>query len=406
LVQDILKDAGVSNVKAFVDSALPRSQTATRKSNDGAGSPFEFPETVPWSDPVIGTDLLDETVAVIRRHVVMTGAQADAVGLWIGFAYAIPWLGVAPILSINSPAMRCGKTALCSIIHALVPRPLLLSSITPAVLFRLIERHEPTVIADEADTWLRDEHSDLRGVFNAGFTRNAARVGRCSGENLDVRLFSVFAPKVLAMIGRPPSTIRDRSISIDLRRKAASETVQSLRLDRLPESLSSLRRKWQRWVGDRAEQIEQSDPNVPALGSDRAADCWRPLLTIADLVGEHWPERARRSALEVVGSQEPDEGYGVGLLADIRGIFDAQPGADVLGSSDIAARLVLLEDRPWAEVSRGGPLTPAKLARLLKPFGIVGGDYRLPKGVLKGYRRIAFADAWSSYLPEAQQRDK
>ena len=69
-----------------------------------------------------------------------------------------------------------------------------------------------------------------------------------------------------------------------------------------------------------------------------------------------------------------------------------------------------MSDRPWAEYSHGRAISTAKIARLLRPFGIVGGEYRIAAEgdkVLKGYRRDAFSDAWVRYLPsEARQRDK
>ena len=42
---------------------------------------------------------------------------------------------------------------------------------------------------------------------------------------------------------------------------------------------------------------------MPAGLDDRAADCWRPLLAIAELVGGDWPERARAAALALSGGE-------------------------------------------------------------------------------------------------------
>ena len=63
--------------------------------------------------------------------------------------------------------------------------------------------------------------------------------------------------------------------------------------------------------------------------------------------------------------------------------------------------LVELEERPWAEYSGGKSLTKAKLARLLRPFGVVSGTIRLPDGKTpKGYLLDQFTDPWSRYLPK------
>ena len=46
---------------------------------------------------------------------------------------------------------------------------------------------------------------------------------------------------------------------------------------------------------DHASELREADPVVPPELHDRAADNWRPLLAIADLVGGEWPEaRANR----------------------------------------------------------------------------------------------------------------
>ncbi len=47
------------------------------------------------------------------------------------------------------------------------------------------------------------------------------------------RRFKVWAPKAIAMIGRLPDTLEDRSIVVPLRRKRDGEAVERFRVDRL-----------------------------------------------------------------------------------------------------------------------------------------------------------------------------
>jgi uncharacterized protein DUF3631 len=58
---------------------------------------------------------------------------------------------------------------------------------------------------------------------------------------------------------------------------------------------------------------------------------------------------------------------------------------------------VELEERRWADYSHGKPLTKAKLARLLRSYGVVSRSVRLPDGrTPKGYlleQFIALANA-------------
>jgi hypothetical protein len=90
-----------------------------------------------------------------------------------------------PFLYPRSPEKRCGKTTLMLVMYELVRRPLLVTNVAPAPLFRCIEEFRPTLLLDEADTWLR-ENEELRGILNGGHSRKTARVIRCVGDEHEV----------------------------------------------------------------------------------------------------------------------------------------------------------------------------------------------------------------------------
>ena len=91
-------------------------------------------------------------------------------------------------------------------------------------------------------------------------------------------------------------------------------------MDRL-DRLEPLRRKTHTWAQGNLEVLRDSDPNVPQLQTDRAADNWRPLLAIADQVGGIWPDRARKAAVLLSGRKDEDEDAAVLLLADVQRVF-------------------------------------------------------------------------------------
>src|SRR5439155_12893052 len=152
-----------------------------------------------------------------------------------------------------------------------------------------------------------------------------------------------------AMIGNLPGTLADLSISITLKRKRPDEVVENFRHDRT-EDLDQLARMCARWAGDNIGRLRGADPTVPANLYNRAADNWRPLLALADAAGGAWPERARAIAAQTV---DADQAKRVGLLADIRDVFQAR-GIDRIKSADLAAALVAIEGHPWAEHGRSG----------------------------------------------------
>ena len=108
-------------------------------------------------------------------------------------------------------------------------------------MFRSVEKFHPTLLLDEAETFLKD-CEELRGIINAGHTRKTAIVIRTVGEKHEPRAFSTWCPKFLALIGRLPDTLTDRSIVIRMRRKTAGDAVAQLRDDRLDEACAPLKR--------------------------------------------------------------------------------------------------------------------------------------------------------------------
>ncbi len=200
-----------------------------------------------------------------------------------------------------------------------VPRPLLMENLSVAVLFRLVNAHAPTILADEYDAWLKD-NEELRGLLNSGH-RRGGQVFRCVGDSNEVRGFQVFAPAVLCGIGALPGTLHDRSIVIRLERAKPGELRErfdSRRVDREKE----LCRKLARWCADNAARLESCDPVLPSGAFNRLADNWRPLFAIAEIAGGDWPQRAAAAFAKLNSQDDADaQGSGVMLLADIRQVF-------------------------------------------------------------------------------------
>jgi putative DNA primase/helicase len=371
---------------------------------DGAkqGRGLTLPEPQPWPDPVEGIELLGELSAAIKRHVVMPDHVADAVAMWAVHTYIVECFGISPRLAITSPEKGCGKTTLLDVVSRLVWRPLS----TAAAIFRVVDILQPTLLIDEADTFLRD-NEDLRGVLNSGH-RHGGSVLRTVGDDHEPRPFATYSACAIALIGKLPATLADRSITAELRRRLASEAVEPFRHDRTTH-LDMLARKAARWASDNADCVRGADPDIPAGIFNRVADNWRPLLAIADAAGGDWPERARRVLAAMAGAND-DQSTGAMLFADIRDIFSERE-ADRLPSSELAEALVAIEGRPWAEWRHGKPITANGLARLLAPYGIAPATIRVGTKTPKGYQLADFADAFERYLPpdgasKAQHRNK
>jgi putative DNA primase/helicase len=354
----------------------------------------------PSSSSVAGAQLLDELAAIFRRYVILPRYGAETLALWVMHAWALDASDISPFLVLKSPEKRCGKTTVLVLLQFLTPKSELASNITPAAIFRYIEQERPTLIIDEADTFV-NANDEMRGILNSGHTRASAfviRVVEIAREHVAKR-FSTWAAKAIAGIGSLADTISDRSIILVMQRKTRDQKVNRLRRRGSPE-LGEIRRKALRWTQDNQAALAEADERteVPAELHDRAADNWRPLLTIADHAGHNWPDIARKAALALSGSDVADASTGVQLLADIRGAF--KPGEDCLATKALIERLVADPERPWADYRRGTPLSDRQLASLLKPFGIFSGTvHRVGAPDAKGYTRQQFEEAWQRYLP-------
>jgi putative DNA primase/helicase len=376
-----------------------RQRSAGQGDPAAGGSPLAIAEITPWPEPVDAAAVLDEAAAAFGRYLALPAGAADGLALWVAFTYAFEAFWFSPRLAITSPEKQCGKTTLLTLLGMLASRPLNASNITAAAVFRSIELARPTLLIDEADTFLA-QNDELRGILNAGHNRGGAVV-RVVGEDHEPRQFSAWSPVAIAKIGALPDTLADRSITIAMRRRLPGETVARLRGDR-GAMFERLRQKLARFAADAQARLAIADPETPAGLSDRAADNWRVLLIIADEAGGDWPERARLSCAHLCGrASDADETHRVRLLRDLKAIFD-QRGAAKLASAELCDRLADDEAGPWAEFGRAGkPITAPALARLLKPFGVAPKTMRHDAQTWKGYDRAAFEDAWARYLADS-----
>ena len=379
---------------ATLDAEIKRFRNQSGPQNGDDAVFLDDPE--PWPERVDGSELLTDLTTAVNRHLVLPAGAAEAVALWIVHAHAHDTASISPILAVTSPTPECGKTTLLTLLGACVPRPLPASNITAAAMFRSVEKWTPTVLVDEADTFLRD-NDDLRGVLNSGHNRDAAWIIRTVGDNHDPCRFKTWSPKAIALIGRLPPTLKSRAIHIELRRMAGGEHIEPLRGDRLGH-LEPLRRKTWRWATDNALQLADAEPGMPSALRGRAADNWRHLLAIADLAGGDWPQRARDAA-QTLSVGRDEQSAGIMLLEDLRAMF-AERATDRLSSTDIVGVLGGLEDRPWPEWKADKPITVRQLARLLEPFGIAPSTIRTGIGTAKGYLLAQFEEPFRRYLPD------
>lgn len=134
----------------------------------------------------------------------------------------------------------------------MVFRPLPASNITAASLFRAIEKYKPTLLLDEADTFLHN-NDEMKGIINSGYGSSSSYVIRTVGDDFETKIFNTFGPKAIAQIDTPQETIMDRGIIIEMRRKKPDEKSERLRSDRIFEELKHLRQRL--WIRRRGRHL-------------------------------------------------------------------------------------------------------------------------------------------------------
>jgi hypothetical protein len=383
-----------STLRAEVEKERARQNP---KADELQGQSVEVVERMPWNEKVKGAAVLDALVAVIRKHVVLSTPAVVSIALWILASYSFDEFFIFPRLRIRSPVKGCGKSTLLDVMECLVNRPFLVGGTSAAPLFRLIEAKHPTMLLDESDTYLKD-NPDLHNICNNGHKKNG-QVLRCEGEKLESRAFSVWAPMAIAGIGTLKGTIEDRSIHVRLQKKKPTETVSRFRADRPGKAIEEIACKAARWAQDHGIALGNADPVIPTSVFNRDADNWRPLLAVADLAGDGWPDKARAAAIMTADVAEDDEAR-LQVLDDIKAIFEAplHAGDKAIFSANLVAELLNLEGSRWAEYNYGKGLSQNGLSRLLSEYGIHAQQMRIGEEKKRGYFITDFDEAFASYL--------
>lgn len=349
---------------------------------------------------------LEETEGWLNRFVVFPNEHGStAVALWVAYTHVAEQFDVAPYLLITAAEIESGKTRIMEVAAPLCDAPMFSSSMTPAVLFRTIDRDHPTLFLDEADNiWAGrrdDKASELVALLNAGH-RRGVKAQRMGGRNrTELEEFDVFGPKAIAGafpdVGNIPEALRSRSIHLRMQRKLPGESVARWTRQTRQQTV-----EWVEGLADRlAKYGNEAEPwsytvrPIPDL-SDRDFDIWEPLLAIAHAAGGDWPAKAHDAAIALC-APDPSQATPLRILVlrDLAELWDGD--AAYMFTGDILEGLHALEDRQWSDFY-GSPLTAHRLAKFLTAYGIESkpaGESRR-----RGYYRQDLDDAWRRYAPE------
>jgi hypothetical protein len=351
-----------------------------------------------YSYAVLPLDLVE---SFLRRFVAYPSEHALVAHiLWIAHCHMLERFDTTPRLAFMSPEKMSGKTRALEVTALFVPSPILSISASPAVIVRLVAAAPRTILYDEIDAMFgtvkaQEANADFCSILNGGY-RRGAKVYRCNtaGNKIEPEELDAFSPVALAGLRTLPDTLASRSIFIHMRRRAPGEEVEPFRERIHSQQAKPIMERLIEWCAERncgPVEVELPDGII-----DRNADCWEPLLVVADEAGGDWPERGRDAAVYLTANAA-DENLteGVELLSHIKFVFAAETQ---LATQTLIDRLCNLEESPYADI-RGKKMDGAALAKRLKSYHIKSRVIRVGDKTPRGYLASDFQDAWSRYLP-------
>jgi hypothetical protein len=279
--------------------------------------------------------------------------------------------------------------------------------ITRAALYTEIEAMARVILIDEAEN-LQSTNSPFRPILNSGYRRGGKVLRKNGRQNEE---FSTFCPKVMAQIGDVYSSLRDRCITIEMRRMQDGPRKEFVRQvakeegraiikeleDTLPEYFDDIRNAYLNYH-------ELYPTSMDFLQQGRDKEVWKPLFAICQVIApERIPELSNSSIdiatfktrpIRRLGDLRDEEQkmrkleYTERLVRDALTVVGTR---DRIASAELVKGLRDIPTSPWRSYEGAG-ITNISLAAMLKLFGVEPKTIRLkrksePTSTLKGYLR-------------------
>jgi hypothetical protein len=341
----------------------------------------------------------------------MSESARLTVTFWLIASYTFKLYRKFPYLRIKSP----DKNTLIDLVAELVFNPLIASDVSPAALYRVVEKFTPTLLLDEFDN--KEQVRELSQLLNAGFDANRSAL-RFNMDKDCAERFRTYCPKVIASIKPITDTTESRCLPIDLQRVPSDAEDKLVELcDINPERFQTIKRKILAWVEDNLPKIKASRPVRPSWLHTRDWDMLRPCYVVGAVLGEWGIEMVNQAATGVFGERVAEQSLAIEILACIRKatklpglIFEARKskkGVQIRSGLFIRTQTLVdycngHEENPWADWKTGDKtgLTTARFAKELREhFKLKADQIWHEKKYLYGYWVEPFQKLFDSFLP-------
>jgi len=404
--------------------------------------------------------------ATLTRFVVLPKWAAETLALFTLHTYAYELRDVTTYIGVESPEKRCGKTTLLTVLGELVNRPVMASNISSPAFFRVIQQTRPTLLIDEADTFLQG-NDELRGILNSGYTKKTAFVWRVQSlmsnvQSLKSPLTPTLSPSARlratparqdgerensnGLLALSAEGERASSPPVEEREKGAarftadqeSYGVKAVKfscwcpkvmaaIGRLPETLADrcivIRMQRKMW-DEECDWVRNLDATVLVRKCARFAQdhpseiaSARPEIpeSLNDRAGDIWEPLF--ALADLAGGEWPkkarqaavalntgaQESSPIGtLLMDIFTVMAINNQERMFSRKLVEGLNYRFTDRPWMEELRGKPVTERWLSIQLRPYGMRPKTMRIGEERAKGYVFEEFEDVFRRYIPMSE----
>jgi hypothetical protein len=255
-------------------------------------------------EPESGSELLARVLAWLATYIsTVTESDLELLTLWATHTHLVVETYTTPRLQIDSPVHESGKTTVLEHLQRLCYQSIQMSSISsPAMLTRMLDAGQRTILIDEADRSLdpkKEGYADLIAVINSGYKRGGNRpvLVQGKGNNWEVREMPTFA--AVALAGNQPNLPDDTSSRIIrvLLLPDHDGLIEESNWEEIESEALSLHDDIAAWADGVREQVKTTKPKLPDGITGRFREKWAPLKRVAEAAGADWPEKVDKMAV-------------------------------------------------------------------------------------------------------------
>lgn len=342
----------------------------------------------------------------ITRFATFTDAYQLPIALWTICTYIFPNFDAFPYLVITSDTKRSGKSRTAELISFVCSNPRNFGAMTPSSMFRIIDEVKPTIFFDEAEILSQESAGVMRSVLNMGY-RKGSKVPRTIGN--DVVEFETYCPKVFILIGDVLDTLRDRSITIRMKR---AEARNRFVYESVKSEGEAIRDEIQAVIDSRSSQIVSTFMDFKGIEflTDRDEEIWSPIFVLASVLCPERMKELERIAVDMATEKTApqrrytqllrdesegaamDDEYSYRLLSDLHLVAMGEN----ITSQDAVERLREINTAPWRKY-RGEGLTMHNVADMMARFGLKPMTIRFDGHTHKGYKAEHIEKHWQMH---------